>query len=353
VLVEGLREHGAEVVELNQPLGLSTADRVDILRRPWRLAALVSRLVGRWMRLLASSRSVRRPAAVVVPYLGHFDVLLARARWPRRTVVLDYLVSGAATARDRGVRGGIKLRLLDTLDRLAIRAADIVVVDTLESEERLPAAAHVRSIVVPVGATTAWFAAGAEPRASTTAEQRGGLRAIFFGSFTPLQGTVTMARALARLPVGTVETTLLGSGQDYAEVRRLLSGRPDVTWHDWVAIDRLPGLVAAHDVCLGIFGTTEKALTVVPTKVYQGAAAGCALVSSDTEPHRRALGDAALLVPPGDDAALADVLAALAADPARVEGLRASAREVASDFTPGRAVAPLMACLAGPSRMTP
>ena len=45
-------------------------------------------------------------------------------------------------------------------------------------------------------------------------------------------------------------------------------------------------MVASHDVCLGIFGDTDKALSVVPTKVYQGAAAGCAVVTSDTAPHR-------------------------------------------------------------------
>ena len=48
--------------------------------------------------------------AVLVPYLGHFDVLLARLRWPRRTIALDHLVSGEATARDRGESGGLKLR---------------------------------------------------------------------------------------------------------------------------------------------------------------------------------------------------------------------------------------------------
>ena len=70
----------------------------------------------------------------------------------------------------------------------------------------------------------------------------------------------------------------------------------------------LPALVAGHDVCLGIFGTGDKALRVVPNKVFQGAAAGCAIVTSDTAPQRRALGDAAVLVPPGDPEALAAAL---------------------------------------------
>ncbi len=104
----------------------------------------------------------------------------------------------------------------------------------------------------------------------------------------------------------------------------------------------LPALVASHDVCLGIFGTGDKALRVVPNKVFQGAAAGCAVITSDTAPQRRVLGDAAVLVPPGDSEALADALLRLANDRETLLKLRHSARELASTrFTPEQVVAPL------------
>ena len=82
-------------------------------------------------------------------------------------------------------------------------------------------------------------------------------------------------------------------GQDRAEAQRLAAGNPRVEWLDWVPAARLPELVARHDVCLGILGTGAKARRVVPNKVYQGAAAGCAVITSDTPPQRSALGDAA------------------------------------------------------------
>ena len=71
---------------------------------------------------------------------------------------------------------------------------------------------------------------------------------------------------------------------------------------------QLPALVSGHDVGLGIFGTTTKALTVVPTKAYQAAAAGCVMLTSDTVPQRDSFGDAAMYVPPGDPHALAEAL---------------------------------------------
>lgn len=95
-------------------------------------------------------------------------------------------------------------------------------------------------------------------------------------------------------------------------------------------------------MCLGIFGTTAKAQRVVPNKLYQGAAAGCALVTSATAPQMRAFGAAALYVPAGDPSAIADALRDLAADPARVERLREAAARVAAErYTPEAVVAPL------------
>ena len=147
-----------------------------------------------------------------------------------------------------------------------------------------------------------------------------------------------IARALRELDRRGVEVdvTLIGDGQDGPEVSRILAMLPAgstvrITRLDWVDADALPGIVAEHDVCLGILGTTPKALAVVPNKVYQGAAAGCAVVTSDTAPQRRAFGGAAVLVPPGDDDALADALEELAADRDRLEAVRRDCARVADE----------------------
>ncbi|RIQ13646.1 glycosyltransferase, partial [Jiangella rhizosphaerae] len=320
VLVDGLRERGADVRELNEPLGLDTARRVELLRKPWLLPVLVARLGRRWLTLARRARRLGRaewPSHVLVGYLGHFDVLLARVLFPASTIVLDHLIFAAGTARDRGVGTGVRTALLSGLDRLAIAAADVVVTDTAEHAAQVPARRRRDAVVVPVGATQAWFDAG--ERAARTDETGGGpLAVVFFGLFTPLQGAPVIAEALRLLDARGVRirATLVGSGQDAAAVRAVLAGIGPgsavvVTWHDWLGAAELPDLVAGHDVCLGIFGGTGKARAVVPNKVYQGAAAGCAVVTSDTEPQRRAFGDAAVFVPPGDAAALAGALEAL------------------------------------------
>lgn len=364
VLRDGLRDRGARVEECNVPLGLTTAARVGILRNPALLPLLGWRIVRCWARLWRASRPYRRsgdrPDAVVVGYLGHFDVLLARRLFPDVPVVLDHLIGASDTARDRGVRSGLRQRLLQRLDDGALRAADVVVVDTDEHREALPVSARRRAVVVEVGAPVEWFSppmarfedpgdrnrGGGKRDDAEPAEAMAPLRVVFFGLFTPLQGTPVIARAISALGDEPVEVTMIGSGQDYDEARQNAAGNARVSWRDWVEPADLPALVARHDVCLGIFGTGAKAARVVPNKVFQGAAAGCALVTSDTPPQRRLLGEAAVLVPPGDSGALAAELRSLAHDRHRLARLRAAARALAGErFTPAAVVSPLHARL--------
>jgi glycosyltransferase involved in cell wall biosynthesis len=339
-IAEGLAARGFEVTECNIPLGLSTADRVDMLAKPWKAAGLLTRLASRWAGLAARSRRLGRPDVVVVGYLGHFDVLLARLLYRRGKVpiVLDHLISAANTAKDRRLDGGLKTKVLRLIDAMALRAADIVVVDTEEHLEIVPEQYRAKAVVVAVGAPEPWFAAAEDP----SADSGGPLKVVFYGLYTPLQGTPVIGAALGRIAGAPVEVTMIGRGQDEAETKAAAAANQSVRWLDWVPSAELPALVAAHDVCLGIFGTGDKALRVVPNKVFQGAAAGCAVITSDTAPQRRVLGDAAVLVPPGDPAALAEALLRLADDRETLLKLRHAARQLAAErFTPEQVVEPL------------
>jgi glycosyltransferase involved in cell wall biosynthesis len=274
-----------------------------------------------------------------VGYLGHFDVLLARLVFRRTPILLDHLIFAADTARDRGETGGLKLSLLRLVDRAALSAADVIIVDTEEHREMVRESRRARAVVLAVGATDPWFES-ARPADHVAADR---LRVIFFGAFTPLQGAPVIGRALAELAGDAIEVTMVGRGQDHAETLAAARGNERVTWLDWVDFDELPKLVADHDVCLGVFGTTPKALNVVPTKVFQGAAAGCALVTSGSAPQRRLLEAAAVFVPPGDPAALGVALRRLAANQGELIRMREAARRLARDrFVPDQIVRPLV-----------
>ena len=351
---EGLSAHGLDVAECNAPLGLSTADRVNLLAKPWiGIPTMIGRLASRWTTLATRAFFMPAPDVVVVGYLGHFDVHLARlvfrvrglARRRRIPIVLDHLINASDTGKDRRLDGGPRQALLRMIDSAALGAADVIVVDTDEHLATLPERHRGRGVVVPVGAPAAWYEAGRAAAGSSVpaSAEDGPLRVVFYGLYTPLQGTPAIGAAVGKLADANIEVTMIGRGQDQAEAKSAAEASGAVRWMEWVPAAELPAIVAGHDVCLGIFGTGEKARRVVPNKVFQGAAAGCAIVTSDTAPQRRVLGESALLVPPGDADALAAALLELAGDRGKLAELRAAARELADKaFAPAQVVAPLI-----------
>ncbi|MDP8969490.1 MAG: group 1 glycosyl transferase, partial [Actinomycetota bacterium] len=86
VLAEGFAALGDEVAEVNVPLGLDTSRRLQTLRRPWLAPVLAGRILAAWLELWRRARRAGRPDVVVVGYMGHFDVHLARRLWPGVTV---------------------------------------------------------------------------------------------------------------------------------------------------------------------------------------------------------------------------------------------------------------------------
>ena len=345
VLAEGLAEHGWAVTQVNAPLGASTADKVASAGSPVAALSLAGRQLDSWRRLVARRFGTGHPDAVLVGYLGHADVHLAKALFPRSVIVLDHLTGLAETVRDRGLGGAGKVRTLAGVDRAALAAADVVVVDTALQAAQLPETVRRRTVVVPVGAQAQWRRAA--ERAERQRRQPGSrLRVVFFGLYTPLQGAVTIGEAISAVADDPIDFTMIGDGQQRAPAQAAAGANPAVTWLDWVDAAELPDVVAQHDVCLGIFGTGPKAARVIPTKVYQGMAAGCAVVTADT-PACKDVRDAVVTVPPGDARALADELRRLAGDEEALSVARLHAKRGAARRTPKAVTAELSATMSG------
>ena len=160
---------------------------------------------------------------------------------------------------------------------------------------------------------------------------------LFVGKLIPLHGLETVLAAARAAP--ELRVRLVGSGQ----LEELVRGRPaNVEWVPWVEYERLPHELHRASCALGIFGTSDKAQRVIPNKAFQALACGTPLVTADTPAARELLvdGESALLVPPGDAAALAAALRQLADDPELARRLSAGGRaaygEQASEEVLGR-----------------
>ena len=92
--------------------------------------------------------------AVLVGIWGISDVLLAHHAFKGVPIILDHLIFAGDTAKDRGAQG-LKVKLLKRLDRMAINAASLVVLDTKEHQAMLEP--EDQSMVIPVGAPDEWY----------------------------------------------------------------------------------------------------------------------------------------------------------------------------------------------------
>lgn len=238
------------------------------------------------------------------------------------------------------------------LDRWSLGLADLVLCDTWAHGELYASlgARRERLRRVLVGAEDEFFAVPA-------AAPRPVVRIGYVGGFLPLHGVHVVLEAAAILerrtePLPAWEIVLAGRGieHDAAREQARSLGLASVQFPGPLDYATLPAWLAEAAVVLGAFGRGEKAGRVIPHKVYQGLAAGRAVVTGDGPGVREVFEAETHLatVPRGDAGALAAALAELIASPARRDALgragRARALEVA---TPERIAASLIEALAG------
>ena len=110
-------------------------------------------------------------------------------------------------------------------------------------------------------------------RPDLAAGKRNRFTVLFYGSFLPLHGAdaVVQAAGIVLKEDSSIEFKLIGSGQTFPHVKALASKLrlDNIQFEDWLPQGELPQRIAAADICLGIFGKTEKAGRVVPHKIYQ------------------------------------------------------------------------------------
>lgn len=287
------------------------------------LSIVLTLLLG-YPTLILSYLRAPRHNVVLLPYPGLLDVLIlwpfARLRGAK--ICWDVFISAYDTVvidRKMVPKRGFIACLLYAVEWLATRAADILLLDTREHARHVAKLfglnqRKVRSVWVGVENDT--FRRAALPR------RDGPVNVLFYGQFIPLHGLDTIVDAIARLS-GRADTpdlrfTIVGTGQEAARIDAKLANLKLATVERirWVDYSRLPAMIAASDICFGVFASGGKAERVIPNKVFQILAVGRPLITIDSPAIREIVepGDAVRLVHAGDAAGLADVLAALARD---------------------------------------
>ena len=189
--------------------------------------------------------------------------------------------------------------------------------------------------VIPNGSDVDAFA-GAEPSNGLP----GGRRLLWVGRLDPQKGFPVALHAFARLARHRPDLwfVVAGDGADRAALARIdREVRQRVVMLGSVPNGRLPGYLAGADAFLGpALGQESFGIVLV-----EAMAAGVPVVASDIAGYREVIraGVDGLLVPPGDDRALADAVAQVLDDAVLAGRLRAAGRARAEAYS-WRAVVP-------------
>jgi len=312
ILIRGLRENNASISECHSDVWSNVEDKSQI-------TGFVSHiiLIFRWLSSYPSLvwRFVRMPRhdAVIVPYMGQLDVLVlwpfAKAR--RIPIVCDAFISLYSTVvEDRKLIGRWNplSKIIFFWEWLACKAADIIILDTQAHADYF-----VETFRVPTAKVHTVFV-GAEPEFFSRNDKMitvdsDNLTILFYGQFIPLHGIDTIVRAAKLSRNDNLRWIIIGKGQEDKKISSMLKDEPlnNLTWLPWVNYDELIDWIRKSDICLGIFGDSDKASRVIPNKVFQIIMAGKPLITRDSPAIEELLNadmPGVRLIPPSDPHAL-------------------------------------------------
>jgi len=301
IIIKGLRESNVDVIECNSSSSNRLLDYIKLLKKHQTLKYDV-------VILGARGDYYGQPLVPVVKKITRNPLVFDAVLTLYETSIIDRKL-----VDERCVRS----QLLYILDYYALHNADLVLSDT---------AAHMNyysdTYRVNLGKFRRIFISADDdffyPRQHK--KEDGCFFVMFWGGFIPLQGVEYIIRAAKLLESHRdIRFELRGFGQTYNEALELSKSLnvKNITFvPNWVPYEEFPNYIAKADVCLGVFGETEKARRVIPTKAVEALAMQKPLITGDSSAAREILVNMknSLLVPMANPEALADAILTLKED---------------------------------------
>lgn len=263
ILISGLKQNDVEVVEcVSRKYGPSKY--FDLIKQHW---------------------SIRNSYDVMIVGYPGFQVVILAKLITAKPIIFDAFISiYDSMVLDRMQVKPISLKALYFwyLDKISLNVSDIVLFDTYEhikyvSKEFGVKIEKFRRIFV--GADTTVF----YPRENKTRD--GKFQVLFYGTYIPLQGIEYIVQAAKLLENHKdIIFEIIGDGQEKKRIMNLakFTNTQNINFVGSVSLKELPEKISGADVCLGIFGHTDKTKRVIPNKVYECVAMGKPVITAGT-----------------------------------------------------------------------
>ncbi len=156
---------------------------------------------------------------------------------------------------------------------------------------------------------------------STLHSQLSTFKVLYHGAYLPLHGTEVIVEAARMTQDLPIQWDFLGWGAYKQSTEAKAKGLKNVRFLEKVPYVKVPEVICAHDIVLGVFGTTAKAARVIGNKVYECMACGRPTVNEFCTGYPPSAKDckAIKFIPAGDPAALVKAVEEYRADWANKE----------------------------------
>ncbi|HBZ04672.1 MAG TPA: hypothetical protein DEO25_03045 [Candidatus Zambryskibacteria bacterium] len=269
ILISGLRQNGVEVLECkSNKSGFSKY--FDLVKKHW---------------------SLRKSYDVmVVGYPGFQSVILAKFI-TNKPIIFDAFVSmydSMVLDRKQVSSGSLKAKYFWLLDKISLSISDVILFDTNEHIEFVSREFGINKNKfkrIFVGADSSIF----YPR--NNKRESGVFKVVFYGHYIPLQGTEYILEATKILEnQKDITFEIIGDGPGRKKAVDSLQFT-NVNFVKNISLQELSEKIATSDVCLGIFGNTDKARRVIPNKVFECVAMKKPVITADTPALRELFSD--------------------------------------------------------------
>ncbi len=272
VIIDGLRKNNVDVIECHSSV-LSS-------KYPWMNPVNYMNLIRKFYIL--KSRDKFDVVIVGFSMIGSFiDILLIKLL-TKKTIIFNPLVSlyGTLVLDRKMVRHPILISILCFIEKIAYMVSDVIMIDTN---------LHIMDVCKNIGISNTKFKrifVGADTSVFHPREMKehdDTFTVLFFGFHSPLHGIEYIVKAAKILEnKKDIKFIIVGNGQVSNQIRELALRLKvkNILFIEWV--EDLVDLISRVDICLGIFGNTEKAKYVIPKKAFETLAMKKPLITGNS-----------------------------------------------------------------------
>jgi len=324
IIIGALRQNGVQVVEYNYRIWKDTSHKLRAVSGSFLMRVeIVLKYIKAYLILTFRFFRGKSVDAIIIGYSGHPDVLPAKllSVITGKPLIFDAFLSiYDLLVYDRRIvkKNTATAVYIRWFEKMCCLLADRVLLDTEE---------HIKYFVnkikvsakkfkrVLVSANTDVFNISYPVFGKKDPES---FSVLYYGKYISLHGLEFILHAAKIVENENIFFKFIGSGQGFDRISTLAKtlALKNIEFMAPVPLKELPKYIAKADVCLGIFGATDKAKRVIPNKVYECIAMRKPVITGDSPAirevftHRKNI----FLCPMADSLALADAILTLKND---------------------------------------